>query len=647
MPSTPPSDATLPLEDLLARAAGARVAVVGDFCLDAYWELDGGEPELSIETGLPTRRVRAQRYSPGGAGNVAVNLAALGVAKVSAIGLAGDDPFGPRLAAELRAAGVDCTRLFRGPPGWQTCVYAKPLRNGAEENRVDFGAFNEPDDGALAQLCAAIEEAASTHDALVVNRQLPAGLVGKRIAGAINRVAAAHPGFFVLVDARDGAGLFRGAALKLNESEAVRMAIAGEAGDEAKAAAEAGDALRLAAAIHRATGRAVFVTRGAKGLVAAAGGRTADVPGVRVPPPIDPVGAGDCIVSALAATLAKGGADDAGQAFQAARFANLAASVILRKLHTTGSASPAEILAAAEAAEYVFEPTLAEDPRLAVRLPGTEIEIVRELPAGTAIRHAVFDHDGTLSTLREGWEKIMEPMMVDAVLGGQAARADDALRARVAQACHELIDHTTGVQTLVQMQALVELVRRFGIVPEADVLDAAGYKRVLQRRPDRPSPRTRPETRPRRTRSRRLPPEERPRLARSPPCQRRAPLPGQRNRPGRRPRRSARPGLRRPLRGPHLRRHGRPPRRGQTPGAGPHLRLLRPLRFQRGRLRRWPRRNPRGPPPRRHRRGRRLRRSAPLRPQSRQTPPPHPRRRRPRRAPDYSQFPRLLSALRL
>jgi rfaE bifunctional protein kinase chain/domain len=478
MPSTPPSDATLPLEDLLARAAGARVAVVGDFCLDAYWELDGGEPELSIETGLPTRRVRAQRYSPGGAGNVAVNLAALGVAKVSAIGLAGDDPFGPRLAAELRAAGVDCTRLFRGPPGWQTCVYAKPLRNGAEENRVDFGAFNEPDDGALAQLCAAIEEAASTHDALVVNRQLPAGLVGKRIAGAINRVAAAHPGFFVLVDARDGAGLFRGAALKLNESEAVRMAIAGEAGDEAKAAAEAGDALRLAAAIHRATGRAVFVTRGAKGLVAAAGGRTADVPGVRVPPPIDPVGAGDCIVSALAATLAKGGADDAGQAFQAARFANLAASVILRKLHTTGSASPAEILAAAEAAEYVFEPTLAEDPRLAVRLPGTEIEIVRELPAGTAIRHAVFDHDGTLSTLREGWEKIMEPMMVDAVLGGQAARADDALRARVAQACHELIDHTTGVQTLVQMQALVELVRRFGIVPEADVLDAAGYKRV-------------------------------------------------------------------------------------------------------------------------------------------------------------------------
>ena len=48
----------------------AKIAVFGDFCLDAYWDIDEESSELSLETGLPVRRVKTQRYSLGGAGCV-------------------------------------------------------------------------------------------------------------------------------------------------------------------------------------------------------------------------------------------------------------------------------------------------------------------------------------------------------------------------------------------------------------------------------------------------------------------------------------------------------------------------------------------------------------------------------------------------
>src|ERR1039458_6878325 len=70
------------LDLLLQSMHKAKVAVAGDFCLDAYWHLDEGPEEESIETGLPVHRVTDQRYSPGGAGNVVANLVALGVGQV-------------------------------------------------------------------------------------------------------------------------------------------------------------------------------------------------------------------------------------------------------------------------------------------------------------------------------------------------------------------------------------------------------------------------------------------------------------------------------------------------------------------------------------------------------------------------------------
>ena len=105
----------------------------------------------------------------------------------------------------------------------------------------------------------------------------------------------------------------------------------------------------------------------------------------------------------------------------------------------------------------------------------SDIEIVRQLPENVHIKHAVFDHDGTLSTLREGWEGVMEPMMVSAILGSIFDISIKDIKI-VEDTVRDFIDDTTGIQTLVQMSGLVDLVKKFGYVPESEVLDMYGYK---------------------------------------------------------------------------------------------------------------------------------------------------------------------------
>ncbi len=94
------------------------------------------------------------------------------------------------------------------------------------------------------------------------------------------------------------------------------------------------------------------------------------------------------------------------------------------------------------------------------------------------IKHAVFDHDGTVSALREGWEKVMEPVMVKAILGDHYDTADETLYHKVVNRVIDFIDKSTGIQTVVQMEGLVEIIQEFGLVPPEKILDKFGYKDI-------------------------------------------------------------------------------------------------------------------------------------------------------------------------
>jgi phosphoglycolate phosphatase-like HAD superfamily hydrolase len=103
-------------------------------------------------------------------------------------------------------------------------------------------------------------------------------------------------------------------------------------------------------------------------------------------------------------------------------------------------------------------------------LPNTAIEIVRPNILRGEIRHALFDFDGTLSLIREGWQEVMVPMMVDVLMETPRHESREELTTIV----REFVDRLTGKQTIYQMLQLQEEVRARGGQP----LEALEYKRL-------------------------------------------------------------------------------------------------------------------------------------------------------------------------
>ncbi len=92
-------------QTLAAKYRRLRLALVGDFCLDRYLEIDPQKSETSIETGLAVHNVVHVRAQPGGAGTILNNLLALGIGQIHVIGFCGDDGEGYELRRAWRPIG--------------------------------------------------------------------------------------------------------------------------------------------------------------------------------------------------------------------------------------------------------------------------------------------------------------------------------------------------------------------------------------------------------------------------------------------------------------------------------------------------------------------------------------------------------------
>jgi beta-phosphoglucomutase-like phosphatase (HAD superfamily) len=73
----------------------------------------------------------------------------------------------------------------------------------------------------------------------------------------------------------------------------------------------------------------------------------------------------------------------------------------------------------------------------------------------------------------------MEQAMVKAILGEHYETAEETLVQRIRNRVREYIDHSTGIQTILQMEELVEMVKEFSVVPSENILDKAGYKKAF------------------------------------------------------------------------------------------------------------------------------------------------------------------------
>ena len=460
------------LREILAASRKVKVAICGDFCLDAYWILDPHGSEVSVETGLQGRAVKRHYCSPGGAANIVANAAALEPAGIMAIGAIGPDLFGRELAWQLGALGVDTRWLTVQEEDFATVTYCKHYIGDVEQPRFDFGLFNKRSEETDSRILAGLKEALQASDVVIINQQFPGSITNESFFTGVNTLLAEFRDKPVIVDSRHYSARFKGACLKTNEVELARLA-----GEEAAPGDTftLADVERFAREASRRRGKPVFVTRGARGLLVCDGGKVDVVPGIQILKPTDPVGAGDTVLSALACCLGAG-----VPPAEASELANFAAAVTVQKLFQTGTASGPEILDVAADANYLYQPELAEDIRQAVYIEGSQIEVCcgRDAFPKTPMTHAVFDHDGTISVLRQGWEGVMEPMMIRAILGDRYATDDETLCRRVRTRVADYIEMSTGIQTILQMEALVEMVREFGIVPQERILDKFGYKKI-------------------------------------------------------------------------------------------------------------------------------------------------------------------------
>jgi rfaE bifunctional protein kinase chain/domain len=458
------------LKKILDDISSVKIIVIGDFCLDAYWFIDETMSEISIETNEVTRPVRQQRYSLGGAGNVANNLASMRIKDIRAFGVIGPDPFGAEMLRIMNNTGIRTNNMLVQKDGWYTHTYSKPYIENRELNRIDFGNYNQLSDETADILITNLKREIAEIDIILINQQVPSGIHTDYFKKMLLEVVLKNPDKIFMVDSRNFNDFYKGTIRKMNDSEAARLCGFKRMPEEAVSHSEV---ISFAKSLYDRFGKPLFITRGSRGSLTIDQSGISESPGLLILSKVDTVGAGDSYLAGAASVLAAGYSMEI-----AAKIGTFVAGVTVQKLFQTGTATPEEILEIGGDPDFIHSPDLAKDVRKAEYLADSEIEIINKPKGKPHITHAIFDHDGTISTLREGWELIMAPMMIKAILGDKFSEADDLLYKKVQSRVDEYIDKTTGIQTLAQMKGLIGLIREFGIVNEEAILDEAGYKQI-------------------------------------------------------------------------------------------------------------------------------------------------------------------------
>jgi rfaE bifunctional protein kinase chain/domain len=329
------------LERITKKYPELRIAVVGDFCLDRYLEIDPAKEETSIETGLPVHNVTKIRAQAGGAGTIVNNLSALGIRKIFPVGFSGNDGDGFEMREALcQLRGVHLDHLIRTDLRHTFCYY-KPLvvspgKPPVELNRLDIKNWSPTPAALQGKFIEAIQELCSEVDAFILMDQvdLPeTGVIGTNVLTAIDGIIQRFPNMTVLGDSRRRLKDFPPCTFKVNRSEFCTMA-----GLDSKASLE--QILDKASAIAGHQRRQVFVTLSEQGLLGAfPHGEVDHVPALPILGPIDIVGAGDAVTANLTVALASG-----ATLRESLEIANAAASVVIHQLGTTGTANVSQLV---------------------------------------------------------------------------------------------------------------------------------------------------------------------------------------------------------------------------------------------------------------------------------------------------------------
>lgn len=331
-------DATIPIarvRQLLRAAQKTRVLVVGDAMLDQFvW---GQVSRISPEAPVPVLEFERESFMPGGAANVARNLAALNV-QTELFGVIGRDMAGAELRRLLRAYNIGQTGLIElaeRPTSLKTRIIAQRQ----QIVRVDREAKDELDQKLTDKLLGLVRRRLGAAAAVIVG-DYGKGVVTQRLMDALKRMCRAR-GIWLSVDPKpvhrlDLAGV---SLITPNRKEAFELAGLPDNTHNPNPLADPA-LMRVATALFEKLQPALLlITLGELGMLLCQRNRTpVHIPTV-AKEVFDVSGAGDTVIACFTLAIAAGAAP-----VEAAIFSNHAAGIVVGKVGTA-TASPAELLA--------------------------------------------------------------------------------------------------------------------------------------------------------------------------------------------------------------------------------------------------------------------------------------------------------------
>ncbi len=322
------------IKEIFQQIKHLRVGVIGDFAVDFYYGINQQTDEFSVETNKEVFWANKPKTSLGAAGNVANNLAALGVENIQVFGCVGNDIFGREMIDLFQNINVDTTYLKSLSSGWDTYTYTKPMSVNGEENRLDFGTHNTLSEEVFKQFLLDLEFALPNLNVLIINQQFPNPLLTPQRIQRLNAILSKSSNCLCVADLRAYGLHIKNIILKVNTEELARLigvSIIEEADEMA--------CISHGQSLLKQIGGSLVVTRGEHGILYISPDETQSVKALKLETELDTVGAGDTVVAAFSASKGTG-----ASIAQSLEIANLAAAVTVQKLHQTGTATLEEIL---------------------------------------------------------------------------------------------------------------------------------------------------------------------------------------------------------------------------------------------------------------------------------------------------------------
>ncbi len=333
------------MEKALEAAERIKIAVIGDICLDRY--VLGDMVGISREAPIPIINILSDEYLPGGAGNTTLNGRGLGC-QLYPISVLGDDLAADIISREFKRRSIHEEFMVRDS-GRHTQSYTKvyascyrgPYQQSARFDQKNYSPISRQSESRIREN---LERAAERVDAIIVADYAEVAGTGIITDALYDDIRAlAKSGRVIMIgDSRERVGSMRHfTAIVPNDVEVAMTLYPNDY--QTRPFQDEQHAAEYALSLQKMTDcRYVISTRGEKGaLIAEADGRTTVVPTEKAEGAIDVTGAGDCFAATLAAALVAG-----LEITPAVRLANLAAGITVRKLNTTGIATPDEIRAA-------------------------------------------------------------------------------------------------------------------------------------------------------------------------------------------------------------------------------------------------------------------------------------------------------------